>query len=87
MHDAGEPERALAALEDLAKSGQLTLRVYAMVADDSAALAQAFAAALGSRLWGGTAPFGNPRRRIDPASGRAYRYPVTVHSRRALACR
>jgi predicted amidohydrolase YtcJ len=53
VHDAGEPERALAALEDLATSGRLTLRVYAMVADDSAAIAHAFARGPQSALYDG----------------------------------
>jgi predicted amidohydrolase YtcJ len=53
VHDAGEPERAIAMLQELAQSGRLTLRVYAMVADDSAALAHAFARGPQSALYGG----------------------------------
>jgi predicted amidohydrolase YtcJ len=53
VHDAGEPERAIAALEELARGGQLTLRVYAMVADDSAAIAHAFARGPQSALYDG----------------------------------
>ncbi|HEX5387285.1 MAG TPA: amidohydrolase [Gemmatimonadales bacterium] len=53
VHDPGEPERVLARLEALAKDRRLTLRVYAMVADDSAALAHAFARGPLSALYGG----------------------------------
>jgi predicted amidohydrolase YtcJ len=53
VHDAGEGERTLGRLEELARSGRLTLRVYAMVADDSAALAHAFARGPQSALDGG----------------------------------
>jgi len=56
VHDAGESERTLGILTDLAKRGRLTLRVYAMVSDDSAALAHYFArgpqsALADGRLW------------------------------------
>ena len=53
VHDAGEPERAITMLEELARSGRLTLRVYAMVADDSTALAHAFARGPQSALYSG----------------------------------
>ena len=53
VHDAGEPERPLAQLEQLARSGKLTLRVYAMVSDDSTGLAQAFSRGPESALYGG----------------------------------
>ena len=43
----------LARLEELARSGRLTLRVYAMVSDDSAAIAEAFARGPQSALDGG----------------------------------
>jgi predicted amidohydrolase YtcJ len=56
VHDAGEPERVLEILQRLAKAGRLPIRVYAMVADDSTALAAAFArgpisAAFDGHLW------------------------------------
>ncbi len=56
VHDAGEPERVLQVLQRLAKAGRLPIRVYAMVADDSASLAAAFArgpisAAFDGHLW------------------------------------
>jgi predicted amidohydrolase YtcJ len=56
VHDAGESERVIQVLERLAKAGRLPLRVYAMVADDSVALAAAFArgpisAAYDGHLW------------------------------------
>jgi predicted amidohydrolase YtcJ len=53
VHDAGETGNALDRLEGLARSGQITLRVYAMVADDSADIAQAFARGPQSALYGG----------------------------------
>ena len=53
VHDAGEPERVLRVLETLARQGRLPLRVYAMVADDSAALAHAFARGPESGLYDG----------------------------------
>ena len=56
VHDAGEPERVIRVLQELARTGRLTLRVYAMVSDDSASLAAAFArgpvsAAYDGHLW------------------------------------
>ena len=56
VHDAGESERVLQVLQRLAKAGRLPIRVYAMVADDSASLAAAFArgpisAAFDGHLW------------------------------------
>jgi predicted amidohydrolase YtcJ len=53
VHDAGEPERVIAQLEELASTGKLPLRVYAMVADDSAGLAHAFARGPRSDLYDG----------------------------------
>jgi predicted amidohydrolase YtcJ len=53
VHDAGEPPRAIARLEQLGREGKLTLRVYAMVSDDSAGVAQALARGPQSALYGG----------------------------------
>jgi predicted amidohydrolase YtcJ len=53
VHDARESESTTAVLGGLAQTGRLTLRVYAMVADDSAALAHAFARGPQSALYGG----------------------------------
>lgn len=38
LHDPGEPKAVLDLFEELAKSNELSLRVYAMIADDSSAL-------------------------------------------------
>src|SRR5205085_5076746 len=35
LHDAGESEQTIGVFEDLAKAGQLNLRLYVMVGDDS----------------------------------------------------
>ncbi|MHB0947905.1 MAG: amidohydrolase [Gemmatimonadaceae bacterium] len=43
MHDAGAGAEVLGIYEELGKAGQLDLRLYAMIADDSAAIARAFA--------------------------------------------
>jgi predicted amidohydrolase YtcJ len=56
MHDAGAGRATIEAYEDLARNGRLDLRLYVMIADDSAAIAHYFArgpqAALhDGRLW------------------------------------
>jgi hypothetical protein len=53
VHDPGEGEQTLGVLEELARSGQLTLRVYAMISDDSAAIAHYFARGPQSMLYDG----------------------------------
>lgn len=53
VHDALESEQTTALLEELGRTEQLTLRVYAMVPDDSAVLARAFARGPQSALYGG----------------------------------
>jgi predicted amidohydrolase YtcJ len=42
LHDAGEPREVLDVFEELAKAGNFNLRVYAMIGDDSAAIAHYF---------------------------------------------
>ena len=42
VHDAGEPRDVLDVFEELAKAGKFNLRVYAMIGDDSAAIAHYF---------------------------------------------
>ena len=42
VHDAGEPRDVLDVFEELAKAGNFNLRVYAMIGDDSAAIAHYF---------------------------------------------
>ncbi|GJG87909.1 amidohydrolase [Gemmatimonadetes bacterium T265] len=56
VHDPGEPRAVLELMEEMAGRGELELRTYAMVADDSAALAYYFARGprsglAGGRLW------------------------------------
>jgi hypothetical protein len=54
VHDPGEPQEVLDIYEELGKAGQLNSRIYAMVGDDSAAIAKAFARGPQSALYGGT---------------------------------
>jgi predicted amidohydrolase YtcJ len=42
LHDPGEPRAVLDVFEELAKAGTFTLRVYAMISDDSAAIEHYF---------------------------------------------
>jgi len=42
LHDAGEPREVLDLFEELAKAGTFSLRVYAMISDDSAAIEHYF---------------------------------------------
>ena len=42
LHDAGEPREVLDVFEELAKAGTFSLRVYAMISDDSAAIEHYF---------------------------------------------
>lgn len=56
VDDPGEPEEVLDVYDELAREGKLTLRAYVMIADDSAAIAHAFAhgprsAAYDGHLW------------------------------------
>ncbi len=51
MHDAGAGAEVLGIYEELGKAGQLDLRLYAMIADDSAAIARAFAGGPRSALY------------------------------------
>lgn len=56
VHDPGEPRAVIELMEEMAGRGELELRTYAMVADDSAALAYYFARGprsglAGGRLW------------------------------------
>jgi predicted amidohydrolase YtcJ len=56
VHDAGAGRRTIELYEELAKAGQLELRTYVMIADDSAAIAHWFArgpqsALHDGRLW------------------------------------
>jgi predicted amidohydrolase YtcJ len=53
VHDPGEGERTIDLMEELAKEGSLNLRVYAMIADDSAALAHFFQRGPQSALYDG----------------------------------
>jgi predicted amidohydrolase YtcJ len=53
LHDAGEPERVIDVFEELGKAGQLNLRLYTMVGDDSAAVAHYFARGPQSALYDG----------------------------------
>ncbi|MFI5246615.1 MAG: amidohydrolase [Gemmatimonadales bacterium] len=54
VHDPGEPQAVLDIYEELGKAGQLNSRIYAMIGDDSAAIAKAFARGPQSALYGGT---------------------------------
>ncbi len=56
VHDPGEPRPVIELMEEMAGAGELELRTYVMVGDDSAALAYYFArgprsALAGGRLW------------------------------------
>ncbi len=56
VHDPGEPRAVIELMEEMAGRGELELRTYAMIADDSAALAYYFARGprsgiAGGRLW------------------------------------
>jgi predicted amidohydrolase YtcJ len=56
LHDAGEPKAVLDVFEELAKAGTFSLRVYAMIGDDSTALDYYFKrgplnAGYDSKLW------------------------------------
>ncbi|HEY0778591.1 MAG TPA: amidohydrolase [Gemmatirosa sp.] len=56
VHDPGEPRAVIEQMEEMAGAGELELRTYVMVADDSAALAYYFARGprsglAGGRLW------------------------------------
>lgn len=51
MHDAGAGAEVLGIYEELGKAGQLDLRLYAMIADDSATIARAFAQGPRSALY------------------------------------
>jgi predicted amidohydrolase YtcJ len=56
VHDAGEPRRVIDLLEEMARGGELDLRAYVMVGDDSADVAHYLArgpqsALHGGRLW------------------------------------
>jgi predicted amidohydrolase YtcJ len=53
LHDPGEPEQVLDVFEELAKAGTFNLRVYAMIADDSAAIAHYFQRGPQSALYDG----------------------------------
>ena len=54
VHDAGEGQGVLDIYEELGRAGELNSRIYAMVSDDSAAVARAFARGPQSALYGGT---------------------------------
>jgi predicted amidohydrolase YtcJ len=54
VHDAGEGQGVLDIYEELGKAGQLNSRIYAMISDDSAAVARAIARGPQSGLYGGT---------------------------------
>jgi len=56
VHDAGEPRAVIELMEDMAQKGELDLRTYVMIGDDSAALAYYFqrgprSALYDGRLW------------------------------------
>jgi predicted amidohydrolase YtcJ len=56
VHDAGEPRRVIELLEEMARAGELDLRAYVMVGDDSADVAHYLgrgprSALHGGRLW------------------------------------
>jgi hypothetical protein len=54
VHDAGEGQGVLDIYEELGRAGELNSRIYAMISDDSAAVARAFARGPRSALYGGT---------------------------------
>ena len=56
VHDPGEPREVIEVFEELAKAGNFSLRVYAMISDDSAAIEHYFkrgpqSALYDGRLW------------------------------------
>jgi predicted amidohydrolase YtcJ len=53
LHDAGEGRATIDLVEDLARSGELSLRVYMMISDDSGAIAHYFARGPQSALYDG----------------------------------
>jgi predicted amidohydrolase YtcJ len=53
LHDAGEPRDVIDVFEELAKSGQFSLRAYVMIGDDSSAIAHYFARGPQSALYDG----------------------------------
>ena len=53
MHDAGASQGLIDMYEDMAKSGELDLRLYVMISDDSAALEHYFKVGPQSALYGG----------------------------------
>jgi len=53
LHDPGEPRDVLDVFEELAKAGTFTLRVYAMISDDSAAIEHYFQRGPQSALYDG----------------------------------
>ncbi len=53
VHDPGEPESTIDVFEDLAKAGQLDLRVYMMIGDNAQALQHYFARGPQSALYDG----------------------------------
>ena len=53
LHDPGEPRQVLDVFEELAKAGTFSLRVYAMIADDSAAIEHYFQLGPQSALYDG----------------------------------
>jgi predicted amidohydrolase YtcJ len=54
VHDAGEPQNVLDIYEELGKAGEINSRIYAMIGDDSTAIARAFARGPQSAMYGGT---------------------------------
>jgi predicted amidohydrolase YtcJ len=53
VHDAGESRATIELMEDMAQKGQLDLRTYVMISDDSAALSYYFARGPRSALYDG----------------------------------
>jgi predicted amidohydrolase YtcJ len=53
LHDPGEPREVLDVFEELAKAGTFSLRVYAMISDDSAAIEHYFQQGPQSALYDG----------------------------------
>jgi predicted amidohydrolase YtcJ len=54
VHDAGESQEVLDIYEELGRAGMINSRIYAMISDDSAAIAHAIARGPQSSLYGGT---------------------------------
>lgn len=69
VHDPGEPQEVLEVLEDLARSGQLTLRVYAMISDDSTPIARSFARGPQNLLYDGHLSIRSIKMYMDGALG------------------